>query len=366
MSGTVGSVGLGDYGALGAAIANAGSVRTSLDTLTQQIGSGLVAQDYAGLGQAASQSIDLVPVIAQQQTWQGNIDRATASLSVTQNAMSQIQAIASSFYAQLDNLNGLDGSEVDTTAASARQALQQVAELLDTTDGQGNYVFAGQDSANAPVPSPDAILGSGFYTQINAAVGMLATSGSAATAASTLATASSNAAGTSPFSTYMSQAATTLTAALPAVQIGDGQAVQIGLSASANSFVASTGGSTTGSYMRDLMRALATIGSLSSGQITAAGFSGLVQDTRTSLNGAISAMASDVGVLGNVQAGLADTKTRLGQTATALTTQVSNVQNVDQAAAISKLQLAQTQLESSYQLIATLNGLSLAKFLPAG
>ncbi|MBS0558615.1 MAG: hypothetical protein JSR21_01025 [Proteobacteria bacterium] len=362
MSGSI--QGVSDYGALGIAISSSASVRTNLDVLTEQVSTGLVANDYAGLGTAASVSISINPLLAQQQAWQTNIDAATASMSVTQTAMTQIQSIANDFYAQLNNLNGLNGSEIDSVAAAARQALQQVAGLLDTTDGSGNYVFAGQDSGNPPVPQPDQILSSGFYLQINAAVGALSTQGASATAAATLSIASSNAAGTSPFSTYMSQSAATLAAAAPSVRVGAETSVTTGLSASANTFVASSGSSTTGSYMRDLMRALATIGSLSSAQADDPNFSALVEDTRTSLGGAISAMAADAGALGNVQSGLADTKTTIQGMTVALTAQLSSAQDVDQAAAISKLQLTQTQLQASYQVIATLNGLSLAKFLP--
>jgi flagellar hook-associated protein 3 FlgL len=365
MSGSIGSATLGSYGALGVAVADSANIKQQLDTLTDQVGNGLVSTDYAGLGQAASISISINPLLGQQQTWQNNIDSATGTMSVAQTALTQIQSIASSFYAQLDNLNGTSTTYVDSTAAAAQQALQQVAGLLDTTDGNGNYVFAGQDTANAPVPDPDGILTSGFYTQINAAVANLGTAGAAATAASTLAIASSNAAGTSPFSAYMSQPAATLTAAAPQVQVGNQQSVTIGLSASANTFVASTGTSTTGSYMRDLLSGLATIASLSSSQISDTGFSDLVQDTRTSMSGAIDAMASDVGVLGNQQAALTAAKTQIGDMQTALTTQVSGVQDVDQAATISKMQLVETQLQSSYQIIATMEGLSLAKFLPA-
>ena len=163
-------------------------------------------------------------------------------------------------------------------------------------------MFGGQDSANPPVPSPDSILTSGFYTQINAAVAGLSTNGASATVAATLAIGGSNAAGTSPFSAYMSQPAASISA--PVVQTGlaaGGGTVQTGLLASANSVATSAGTSTTGSYMRDLMRALATLGSLSSSQVNDPDFAALVQDTGTSLNGVVSAMATDVGVLGNTQ-----------------------------------------------------------------
>ena len=84
----------------------------------------------------------------------------------------------------------------------------------------------------------------------------------------------------------------------PIVQTGEGDTTQIGLLASANSAAVSGGTSTTGSYMRDLMRALATIGSMSSSQASDPNFTSLVQDTTTSLNGVVSAMATDVGVAG--------------------------------------------------------------------
>ncbi len=118
--------------------------------------------------------------------------------------------------------------------------------------------------------------------------------------------------------------------------------------------------------MRDIMRALATIGSLSSAQAGAPGFQDLVQDTRVSLIGAVSAIAQDAGVLGNVQSSLKATQSGLADTQIALTGQVSSAEEVDMAATLSKLSLVQTQMQASYQLIATLNGLSLVKFLPVG
>jgi len=150
------------------------------------------------------------------------------------------------------------------------------------------------------------------------------------------------------------------------VQTGDGNTVTIGLLASANSSVQSTGTSTTGSYMRDLMRALATIGSLTGSQTSdSANFTALMQDTTTSLNGAVSAMATDIGVLGNTQSSLTATQTSLSDTATALTGQLSPVQNADEATTLSDLSAIQTQLQASYRMIANEGTLSLASFLPA-
>jgi flagellar hook-associated protein 3 FlgL len=365
MSGISGYPAPGEYGLLTALVADSASTGNRLDQLTQQASSGLVSNSYAGLGAAASVSLDLNPEIAKLQTWQSNVDSATGRIGVTQATMTQIQKIASNFYAQTNNLDGINTSEVDSIASSARDALQQVAGLLDAQSA-GVFVFSGADTANPPVPNPGAILSSGFYTQIASAVGNLGVAGASATAAATLAVASSNSAGTSAFSAYMSQSAATLQAAMPAVQTGESQSSQIGLLASANTAIASTGASTTGSYMRDLMRSLATLGSLSSAQVNLPGFAGLVQDTRTSLNGAIGAMAGDAGVLGNRQAALTATQAGLAATQTVLTTQVGAAQDVNMAKTLSDLSAAQTQLQASYQVIAAVSGLSLAKLLPAG
>jgi flagellar hook-associated protein 3 FlgL len=160
------------------------------------------------------------------------------------------------------------------------------------------------------------------------------------------------------------------------VQVGQSQTEPVGLFASANGLIPDSstatvtlaGGppSSTGAYMRDVLRALATIGSLSSTQSSDTGFHDLVQDTRISLSNAVGAMAQDAGALGNVQSSLTATQTRLADTATALTGQVSAAEDVDMAATLSLLSLVQTQMQASYQLISMLNGLSLVKFLSVG
>jgi flagellin-like hook-associated protein FlgL len=361
MSGSIGSAGTG-YGFLNTLIANTNTVHQQLNNLTTQASSGLVSQTYAGLGSAAAVSLDLNPQLNALQTYQSNISQATGTMQVTQTAMTQLQQIAATFVADMPNLTSTNSQEVSSIASQAQSALQQVAGLLDTQDGSV-YVFGGQDTANPPVPSPDSILTSGFYTQINAAVSGLSANGASATAAATLAIASSNAAGTSPFSAYMSQPASGI--GQQVVQTGEGTSVSIGLLASANSYAQSTGTSTTGSYMRDLMRALATIGSMTSAQASEPGFTALVQDTTASLNGVVTAMADDAGVLGNTQSSLTATQTRLSDTATALTGQLSSVQDADEATTLSDLSAIQTQLQASYRMIANEGTLSLANFLPA-
>lgn len=201
----IGGLSLSDYGSLGVLVANTEFVQTKLNTLTNQASTGDVSTTYAGLGSGATTSLELNASVAHLQTWQNNISAATGNMDVTQTAMTQIQSIASNLLSRLDDLEGADGSEIATVAATAQSDLAQVANLLNSTNGT-TYVFAGTDSSNPPVPDPDNITSSGFYTQIASAVANLSTAGAAATASATLAIASSNAVGTTPFSATIGSA----------------------------------------------------------------------------------------------------------------------------------------------------------------
>lgn len=362
MSSTISGVG---SPVLAQLFADASATRSQLDTLTQQVASGYLAPGVAGLGAGTSTALSLAPALAANATYQANIATAAGPMGVAQTALSRISSIAGNFYAQTNNLNGLDAGTVDSIAASARDALTQVANLLDSQDG-GTYVFAGQDSTNPPVPNPDGITGSGFATVIASAVGALGTAGAAATLASTLTTAASNAAGTSPFSPALNTAAGAGADLRTLTQTGPGTYVPSGIVANRNADVPSGGPVTTGSYTRDVMWALATLGSLSSSQLQDSGFQTLVGDVRTGLGNAISALNEDAGVMGNRQAQMQAGATTLADTATAMQSQLSAAEDVDTAAAMTRLSTVQTQLQASYQMIAAEQGLSLVKYLPLG
>lgn len=262
MSGSIGAV---SSGALGTLIADSHSVRQKLDTLTAQVGDGYVAPTLGGLGGTAAATVtSLAPAIDRAKAMSDGIDAAAGRMGVAQTALTSISAIASSFYAQVNKLNGLNASDVDSVAAGARAALAQVAGLLDTKDGD-TFVFAGTAADQAPIASPDQIASSGFATQVAAIVAGLGASG-ATTAAAARAVAASNTPGTSPFNP------SAMAAARSSVVTGDGgQTTATGILASGNADVASLGAATTGSYSRDILAALATLGGLSSSQLGLAG-----------------------------------------------------------------------------------------------
>lgn len=345
----------GTGGALARLIADSAATRGQVDVLSRQVATGRVADTFAGLGAGARTPLTLRPQIARSEAWRGNIEAVQGRLGQAQLSLKAMAQIASDFYADTNKLNASDPSQTDGVAQAARLALGAMAGHLNSRSGE-TYVFAGKDSANPPIPDAENILTSRFVTDIRAAVRGLATNGAAATIAATLDTAS----GVSPFSAGLAALGDD---AVPRVEVGEGQYVQVGVLADRNTLAESAGDSTTGSYMRDVMRALATLGSLGSGQVTAPGFDALVADTRASLGAAIKAMGEEAGTLGNLDAGLDARKTQLSDQEVVLKGQVSSVEEVDMAEAISRLTQTQTRLQASYQLISRSKELSLVNFL---
>lgn len=344
---------LGEAGLLTRLMNDGRSLRLQVDTLAQQATTGRRSETYAGLGASARTPLSLRPQIASGEQWQRNIDGAQGRFGASQAALTSISGIAADFLARTTLLNDVDPGQVDLVAGAARAALRQVAGLLNTQVGDA-YVFTGQDSANPPVPNADAILGSSLFLDTQAAVAGLAANGAAATIAATRGVAT----GASPFSPSAGSPGSR-----PTIEIGPGRHVEVGLLADRNTLAVSAGGSTTGSYMRDVMRALATLGSLGSGQTGTPGFAALVADMREGLRGAVSAMGAERGALGDVQRSLDERKVGIGDQALALRQQLDSVENVDLAETLSRLAQTRTRLEASYQIIAGLRNMSLTNYL---
>ena len=316
--------GVGQPGLLAVLAQNSAGVRGQLETTLAQQSSGKVAPAFAGLGAGARTTLDLRPAVQHQQVWQNNIDQAAGRLDATQAVLKQVGDIAASFYAQTNDINHIGTSRVEGIAISAKLALQQVGQLLNTKVGN-IYVFAGQDTDRPPVPDTDpAVLGAALLASDTA---------------------------TAPFSA-------TIGTAVPEVEVGEGQRVPTGVLATRNT-LATSEAPTTGSYLRDVMRALATLAGLSDGP----GVEAVAADTRSRLSSAIGAIGDESGALGNLQRGLETRKQSLAAAETSLTRQVSNVEDVDMAAVLTKVSALQTQLQASYQVIAGVKDLSLSRFI---
>jgi flagellar hook-associated protein 3 FlgL len=347
-----------DFGTLDQIVNATAQVKQNINQLSAETDSGYLSSNYAGLGEAAAPALNLSAEISQTTQLQANTQNAATIQQAAQTALGQIESVASTFVSQAINLEGATGS-VSTAAAAAQGAMQQVASLLNTQVG-GVYVFAGQDSATPPIPNPSTLTQSAFFAAIQSAVAGLTTNGAAATQAAALAAATS--AANSPFA-----ASLTASGAQSEVDLGGGVRVALAPLANTNSNAVSTGVGTTstGSYTQDILYGLATIASLTPSQAADVNFVPLVQGAVTTLSGAVTAINVDIGVLGDRQDQVNGAHTELGDTATTLQSQLSNLQDADLTQVATQLSQAQTQLQASYQVLASLGTLTLARFLPA-
>ena len=346
-----------DVGTLAYTLYNMRQTANSIGTLTQQASSGYIASDYAGLGAGAGAALDLTGQLAVNQTLQANAASASNVQQVTQSALGQIQTLVSGMANSLLGPGTSTASGLSTLATGANDALNQIAGLLDTRVG-GVYIFAGQDSTNPPVPDPSSVTTSAFYSAIQAAVAALPANGATAVQAQVLGIASPG--GTSPFS------ATLEASSVPAtVDLGGGQREQVGMLANQNTdaIPAGVGTTSTGSYMRDILMGLATLGSLNGTDPAQPSVQAMVSGVQATLSAADLALNTDIGGLGVRQNAITSGQSELASVATALTTQLGNVQDVDQATVATQLAAAQTRLQASYSLVAALDQLTLAKDL---
>lgn len=373
---------ISSYGTIGRTLAAALATRDRLDLLTRQAASGRVAETFGGLAPNARVSIDLRAEIARRDAYGQAIVTAQSRIAVMQPALGRIGELAINT-AQAAMAAVTQGRiSIPVLAQQAREALAELAATLNVTAGD-DYVFNGSDSSRPAIPNAGAILQSGFFTQIQAAVQQFGQPwdhdsniltpdvprGASQVLADTLAIAASTAPGTSPFSAHLegpgaSEPRTSIVAE-------DGQRITYGLRANANGLAQSpTDPPSTGSFIRDIMRGLAVLGSLTEDmagiddpELAGDGFEELLLGVARSLQSATKTLEEERGALGVAEQRLEALKQRHLDMVVVLKAQVGKVEDVDLAEVSARLQLLQTQLEMSYRLIAGLRDLTLARYL---
>jgi flagellar hook-associated protein 3 FlgL len=349
---------------LGRLDADAGLLRLRLDALNRQLATGRRADAPGDLAPQLPRAAALRAEAARRDTYGAAIGEALGRAQATQAALGRLSDIAREFGNGVAmKLNPRDPDSIPLAAARARAALVEVGHLLNARQG-GEYLFGGSDSANPPVPAPDALPTSGFAAQIAAAVSTLgAGNDAAAVGAATRAAAASDAAGTTPFSAFLSSGPG---AAEPrrGVPAEDGVLVPYGVPANRNAAAAS-GGETPGSWARDLLRGLASIAALTPAQAAAspADFTAFAAVVRDGLRSASNALTDEAGALGLTEARLEGAQRRHEEANTALAAQLAAIEEVDLAEALTRLKATETALQASYGSMARVGQLTLASFL---
>jgi len=353
-------------GALTRLVGQSSALKDQLGRLSAQAADGRRGTYYGDIAGEAGRAIGLRGEIARREAHSAVLDRALGRTGAAQQALGQLSAVAEGFLSEAGKITRADTTRITAIAASARQAIGEVAGLLNERHA-GGYLFGGSDTANPPIPDPAGITGTAMATAIATAVGGLAPGGAAGVLAATLAAATSTAPGTTPFSDYALDPArggaeprgTTLT--------GDGDSVPTGLFAGRNAAATTPGtipGGGTGSWSRDLLRGLMTLASLTPAMTTAGGdFDAVVGSVTAGLKAAMTGLGEEAGALGQSEARLEAARTGHADMGVTLKAQLAGIEEVDLATTLTALQDTQTRLQASWQALSMLSGLSLADYI---
>ncbi|HFE32152.1 MAG TPA: flagellar hook-associated protein 3, partial [Gammaproteobacteria bacterium] len=139
--------------------------QTELSYTQQQVATGKrilsPSDDVIGSTQviALQQSIDI------SAQYQKNADMAESRLATEENALTQtINVLQRSREVAIQGNNGsLSAANRAALATEIRQNLAEVLALANTTDGNGEYVFAGYNVGTAPFAEVENPVGSGLY-----------------------------------------------------------------------------------------------------------------------------------------------------------------------------------------------------------
>lgn len=333
---------------------------SQLVTLQGEQSSGILADSYAGLGDQRYQALNLQPEITKVAAWQGNITAAQTTLGVTQTAMSSISGIATSLQTSLLSLQSdKSATNLSTVTTQARSALTELASLLNTTSGS-QYVFAGNASETAPITDPANITDSGFFQTIANSVASVGTTGAAAVETASVDAAADTTSGQSAFSATLSVSATAAKSLSHTVTVGDQQQVAVGVVATQGGAATAT---STGSPIRDLMRALAVVASLGQADSSSAAFSTLVDDTSTQMTAVSSGLNLMVASVGQTQTQLTSQTSSLSDLSNSLTEQLGVTKDADYLTLSTQITGTQAQLQASYSIIADMKNLSLTNYI---
>ena len=290
----------------------------ALDKTQAQVASGKVSTTYAGLGDKVA-VLEAARTAANKATaYQTNTTAAVNQADLQDSQLSDLSDLANQLRSAITTAvaNG-DGS---TLMATAGGIFDQVSQILNTKDANGNYLYGGDKDDTPPF-----------------------TATSLSDLASMPSVSSAFANGTQKKS----------------VMVGDGQSVQVGVLAS-----------DIGTGLMQTLKDLAGFDAGSTGDfagsqnLTDAQNSFLTSEIQVSANAAsgVNAAAATNGFVYNQ---LQDAATHQSTLSTMYQGFVSNIENVDMPTAITQLNSDQTALQAAVQVTAQLNQVSLLNYLPS-
>ncbi|MGH3554127.1 MAG: hypothetical protein ACRDT5_16390 [Mycobacterium sp.] len=145
-------------------------MRSQLDTLQQQLGTGMKSDTYSGLGLARGLTVGLRSQLSANAGFQDTNTSVGVRLDLAQTALGQISSIGQSAQSTImQSPFAINGGNQTTDQKTALSQLDQVIGLLNTQAG-GRYLFSGSAVDQPAVASTDEIMngsgGKAGFTQV--------------------------------------------------------------------------------------------------------------------------------------------------------------------------------------------------------
>lgn len=287
---------------------------SALNASQQQVSSGKVASDYTGMGDKTAVLEAARSSANKAEALQSTLQLAVNQADLQDSQLSTLADLASQL--RQDVTSALANNDASTLMTQAQGIFDQASQILNSKDPSGNYLYAGQNSSNAPVTA--------------ASLSDLASlpSVSAAFANGDIA---------------------------KSVNTGDGSTVQVGLLAS-----------DLGTQLFSSLQQIAQFNAGPSGNF-GSGVSQAQSDFLTTQVGNATAASQTInniaGQNGNVYNQLSDAVSHQQSLTTLYKGFVSNLEDVDMPTAITQLNQNQTALQAALQVTAQLHQVSLLNYL---
>jgi flagellar hook-associated protein 3 FlgL len=288
----------------------------AMDLTQQQVASGMVSSDYAGIGGKTSALEAARASAARASAYQSNTQTASTQVDLQDNQLTQLGSVAQQLQTAISQAVG--NNDATGLMDNVQGIFDQVSQILNAKDANGNYLFGGSNDNTPPFNI---------------------TSLSQLTSLSNVSDAFSN------------------DDTKKTVMVGDGQPVQIGVLAS-----------DIGTQLVQTLKDVAGFNAGSTGNMTGtltdaqSTFLSAEIPTATAASQSVNAATAGNGYVSNRLSDASDQQTALS---TLYKGFVSNIEEVDMPTAVSQLSLNQTALQAAMQVTAQLGQISLLNYLPA-
>ena len=149
----------GINGASAQTLQSISDMRSQLDDLQRQLGSGKKSTSYAGLGLDRNLTIGLRSQLSAISGFQQSITQVGVRLDLMQTALTQFDSVTQKTKSTIEQSQfALNGSTQTSDQRNTKGVLDQALGMLNSGGADGRYLFSGRNVTQIPVESSDHIL----------------------------------------------------------------------------------------------------------------------------------------------------------------------------------------------------------------